>query len=142
MISNQIKKYIKYLYKILKNDHRFISSQEYKFKNKLKYLYKQTLLNIDDSDKKTGLENIDITNMCNIINKSQREKKYKKIINENKNNENENKYNEIMNSYINHLNDDSKFLKKIVDTNSITDDNINKISEILIELSTKKPKSS
>jgi len=109
MKLKKIKKYIKYLGRILNKDPRFVSEQEYKFKTKLKYLHSNNLLNKSEEEPE-----IDITQLINNSNI------YIK------------KYNDLLKIHNEHLKDDVKTLNTI----HLQDkEKSNIISKLLLEIS-------
>ena len=95
MINKKLKKYIKYLYKLLNKDSRFIINEEYKFKSKLKYLYLQSLINIEKCDEKKN--DLDLTYLLYNDKTNIYKKKYKDLLNENKTNIYKKKYEDLLN---------------------------------------------
>ena len=79
----KIKKYIKYIQKLLENDKRFINNEEYKFKYKIKSLINS--IQLEDDPIYDDLK-IDITNLYN----SNDKKKYADL---------QNKYTDMLNKY-------------------------------------------
>ena len=144
-MKKKIKKYIKYLQKILENDSRFINNKEYKFKSKLKLIYNNSIINNDNISHPIPDE-IDITNIYNqtihkIKNKLQPSKTSNIQINDSKM---DNKYKKLENEYKELENDFKDHLIKEYNYNENMDNNLNElinksliIKDILLKLSSK-----
>jgi broad-specificity NMP kinase len=116
MKLKKIKKYIKYLSRLLKKDSRFVSEQEYKYQNKLKYLHSNNLLKESEESEE---QQIDITQLMNNSNM------YK------------NKYNNLLKTHNNHLINEMNSLNTI---ESLDKEKAELISKFLLELSKLKVK--
>jgi hypothetical protein len=104
MKSKKIKKYIKYLSKLLNKDPRFIYEQEYKYQTKLQYLHTNSLIDISNNtdNKLSDLIDNQINNEIDITH----------IINS-KSNVYKKKYNDLLKIHNEHLKDEMKTLNTI-----------------------------